>query len=531
MSAGVEGAEAGAGARTRAYRPVRRGGGDARLVGGVCAGLGRATDVDPIVYRVAVALLTVAGGVGVLVYAAGWLLMPAEDRAAAVLEERLGRRYTADDVLTILGAIVAAGFVLSLLGGPGNATLVSLVVLALGVLTAMRRGVDITQVVRNLPAHIRGRAHPAPGTAPGTVAGMGSRPGPGADATPDAGTGSGTGAAAAGIGAASAFPAETAMGIRRPVDADAGPATDPVPGPDSGAGRPAAAGTEPGGVPGRAGRPDGLIDLGAYGRGSSSAASGGPNAGDPYGPTIQFGPGAPGGADADGPYDLGAGRGAPTTVPVAYASRRGGGHWLGGVFFLAACGAGAWAMATAAPLHGWDGVVTYEYGAVAALLAIGIGLVVGAWFGRTRVLVFWGVLLSIALVALPMVGTGTGSVRDINTHWRPQTAAQASRPFHMGVGAGHLDLTGVPLKAKDPVRVSASLKAGVLRILVPHEARVRIDGEMRIGDIRGTDQVFPSRNGRVNTTLDPPGRAGKRTPVIDLHLNGLVGDVEVRRAA
>lgn len=529
MSAGTEDAATGAGAWTRAYRPVRRGGGDARLVAGVCAGLGRATGVDPIVYRVAVVMLTVAGGAGVPVYVAGWLLLPAEDQPAAPLEYRLGRRYTTEDVLTVLGAIVAAGFLLSLLGGPGGSTLVMLVVLALGVLTAQKRGVDITHLLRTLPTHLRGHHRPAPGT-PGA-------PGP-AGASPDAGPG-----LAAPAGAA--FAAEATMGAHPQTKADAGPEPEAGPTAGPGPGTGTAAGAGPAHSAG--GRPDGLIDLGAYDRARRSGASrgtagpegsaaagtaafgaaGGPGGGDPYGATVPFGAGGPGagGGYGAGPYDLGA-------SPGAAGYRQGPrGHWLGGLFFFAACGACAWAMATSAPLHGWDGVVTYEYGAAAALITIGIGLVVGAWFGRTRALVFWGVLLAIALVALPMVGTGTGSVRGFNTHWRPATAAQASRTFHMGVGAGHLDLTRVPLDPKHPLRVDATLKAGALRILVPRKARVHIDGTVGLGDIRSEDRVYGSHDHRVRATLNPPGRIGKRTPVIDLHLRGLVGDMEVRRAA
>jgi len=49
-----------------------------RLLGGVCGGIARATGVDPLVVRVAVVALTVAGGTGALVYIAAWLLLPEE---------------------------------------------------------------------------------------------------------------------------------------------------------------------------------------------------------------------------------------------------------------------------------------------------------------------------------------------------------------------------------------------------------------------------------------------------------------------
>jgi signal transduction histidine kinase len=54
---------------------------DGALLGGVCSGLGRAARVDPTLVRLVFALLTFAGGAGVLAYAAGWIALP-EDGAA-----------------------------------------------------------------------------------------------------------------------------------------------------------------------------------------------------------------------------------------------------------------------------------------------------------------------------------------------------------------------------------------------------------------------------------------------------------------
>jgi phage shock protein PspC (stress-responsive transcriptional regulator) len=59
---------------------------EGRWLGGVCVGLGRYFDLNPIVYRIAFAALTLAGGTGILLYAAAWLVIPderAEDSIAA----------------------------------------------------------------------------------------------------------------------------------------------------------------------------------------------------------------------------------------------------------------------------------------------------------------------------------------------------------------------------------------------------------------------------------------------------------------
>jgi signal transduction histidine kinase len=48
------------------------------VLSGVCGGVGRALGIDPIILRVAIVALTIAGGTGALVYVVAWLLLPQE---------------------------------------------------------------------------------------------------------------------------------------------------------------------------------------------------------------------------------------------------------------------------------------------------------------------------------------------------------------------------------------------------------------------------------------------------------------------
>ena len=50
---------------------------------GVAAGFGRYLDVDPVLARLGFVLLAFVNGLGVLIYLAGWALMPREDAASA----------------------------------------------------------------------------------------------------------------------------------------------------------------------------------------------------------------------------------------------------------------------------------------------------------------------------------------------------------------------------------------------------------------------------------------------------------------
>jgi phage shock protein PspC (stress-responsive transcriptional regulator) len=59
---------------------------DGRWLGGVCAGLGSYFGVNPMIYRIGFVALSLAGGTGILLYIAAWLVMPddgVEDSIAA----------------------------------------------------------------------------------------------------------------------------------------------------------------------------------------------------------------------------------------------------------------------------------------------------------------------------------------------------------------------------------------------------------------------------------------------------------------
>lgn len=59
-------------------RRVRRSRTD-RVFGGVCGGLGRYLNVDPILLRIAAVALALSGGLGVLAYLIAWLVIPEEN--------------------------------------------------------------------------------------------------------------------------------------------------------------------------------------------------------------------------------------------------------------------------------------------------------------------------------------------------------------------------------------------------------------------------------------------------------------------
>ena len=65
---------------------------DGRWLGGVAAGLGRYFDINPLVYRIAFAALALAGGTGLLLYLAAYLVIPDEHADESIAVEAMRTR-------------------------------------------------------------------------------------------------------------------------------------------------------------------------------------------------------------------------------------------------------------------------------------------------------------------------------------------------------------------------------------------------------------------------------------------------------
>src|SRR4029450_8937630 len=76
-----------------------------RHLGGVCAGLGRHLGVAPLVVRIAFVGAGAAGGVGLRLSAAAWILIPADDAREAPKARRLPRGRAAIEVALGVGLL------------------------------------------------------------------------------------------------------------------------------------------------------------------------------------------------------------------------------------------------------------------------------------------------------------------------------------------------------------------------------------------------------------------------------------------
>jgi phage shock protein PspC (stress-responsive transcriptional regulator) len=105
---------------------------DGRWFGGVCAGLGRYFELSPTIYRLAFAALALAGGTGILLYLAAWLVMPEEDADASLAEQVL-RDHRDRPGLAVGVGLIGLASVIALSHAafwphPGNVWLAALVV-------------------------------------------------------------------------------------------------------------------------------------------------------------------------------------------------------------------------------------------------------------------------------------------------------------------------------------------------------------------------------------------------------------------
>jgi signal transduction histidine kinase len=81
------------------------------LVAGVCVGIGRHLRIDPLIVRVVFVAAATAGGVGILLYAVAWVLIPVDDAAAGTTSawaRRLPRGRGAIEVAIGMGLVTLA---------------------------------------------------------------------------------------------------------------------------------------------------------------------------------------------------------------------------------------------------------------------------------------------------------------------------------------------------------------------------------------------------------------------------------------
>ncbi|HEY9410245.1 MAG TPA: PspC domain-containing protein [Jiangellaceae bacterium] len=473
-----------------------------RVVAGVLGGVGRQLGIDPVVLRVTTAVLAVFGGVGILLYAIGWLLIPADDEPGSVVEQALGRREPRTSgavplaiVLTIVTLVASTAIV----GGSWDGWFL-LVLAAIGLMVLLRRRDEPSG---SAPAEPTGYEPPYAAerwSAPWSAADAGSAtttrtagqpssesspagPPPADDATTDAtdATGTSTGTDA---------PAPTPTIDETPSPPESARATDTTNPTEATNARDAEA-------------LERELGVSAYASSRPNVSAGWPEGPD-WGPTG-------GGWEPEAPRPRDPEPAPPRSVlgPVT-------------VFAAIIC-VGVLAINDVY----WATVPIAMYFAV-ALAVVGIGLLVGTRYGRARGLVALGVVLGMALVSTTAIERWGDGVTGADTTVVITDASQIpSEPVNYGAGDIRYDLSGLVLVEDDSLRLSIDQGAGDLEVIVPPNADVIVNGSVGAGDISAFGQGSGGlgRERRITDNgLDGPGGG---TIQLDLELG--FGDIRVTR--
>lgn len=93
---------------------------DDRFVGGVCSGVAKYLNIDPVIVRIVIAVLTIVGFAGAILYAVAWLFLPSEDADKSIAAGWFKLDDNEEQVRKI--ALLVAGIiaVFALLGDHGN---------------------------------------------------------------------------------------------------------------------------------------------------------------------------------------------------------------------------------------------------------------------------------------------------------------------------------------------------------------------------------------------------------------------------
>jgi phage shock protein PspC (stress-responsive transcriptional regulator) len=454
-----------------------------RYLAGVCAAIGRATGTDPVLWRVLLAVLGFFGGIGIVVYLAAWLVIPAEGDTASPIEALLGRGQSSTSPVTVLvlGIVVAVilGIVLT---DEFRALLLATAIVVGGLLLVNRNAAGRPPAGPPPPG-----PHPWPGATPSAAPHSGpaappSGPYPGPGTPPPA----------------APHPAPPATSPTTPPPDHPVPPAAPPP-PTSPAEQPPHATTEP-----MTPRPPLWTPPPPTSKPSPAGGYRPPFA--PHGPYA--------GARPPGPPP----QRPPAARPPAPPRERSplGAATISMIFI-------AVGVTVMLDLANVVDMTASTYFAV-VLVTIALGLLVGTWFGRARWLIALGLLASLGLGTATLIESV--ELREQQRVWRPASFEQLKSHYRTDFGNSVLDLRKVDFTGRNAV-VTVDVHFGNLTVIVPPDVDVTARAEV----LAGSATLFNQRAGGFGATdeVTDLGDDGVGGGQLRLELKVEAGNLEVHR--
>ncbi|MDH6135911.1 phage shock protein PspC (stress-responsive transcriptional regulator) [Kitasatospora sp. MAA4] len=474
-----------------------------RVLAGVCGGLGRHLDIDPVIFRVVVAVLCLTGGLGLFLYGLAWLIIPIESpqekHSRTELQRVLTGRVDGQSIGAVLLTVIGTGVFFSWMGSGDSAF--PLLLLGAMIFLAVRYDPE-----RRRRAYGQGR--------PERPGGPYDRP-----TAPPVGEAGPPSALADWKTWRQDFHTEwtarrgeikdeirerinlvkedIAQATAQQARSDGAAASDtPPPGPSGYLWDPR--------------HPERNPYQGPY-------PPPGPAAAQPWWQRSDLPSGDPL-RKSDAP------RPAPPVPPVVHVHHRPR-SFLAPLGLVLSVGAAALVWSGGFGRHS----TTVLLSTVLAVALVGLGLTVllGAKFGRARVLAIPALLLTMLLAALGNSGTSVNSAFG-DRSWTPASAADLHHDYSLGAGDLALDLRSVD-PAGGSVSTTAKLAVGDVHVTLPPDVDVMLTVRSMVGNMSLPDRTFDGGLGTDRTVLLSPlqGQHSKGTIILDIEVG--LGDVQVEQ--
>lgn len=174
----------------------------------------------------------------------------------------------------------------------------------------------------------------------------------------------------------------------------------------------------------------------------------------------------------------------------------------------------------AAASAGWAPLDVGQLSAL-SLLVVGLAVVVGAWYGRARLLVVLGILMvPVVLVTSLLDFPPTGSIGS--AYVDPKRAGELD---DIRVLAGQVTLDLSEYDFAEPESVRLRVAAGSMTVIVPHDVRV----EARVSVEAGGAFVFGGSESGLGIAVDDVAGPEEATKTLDLDVVTGVGSVGIYR--